>query len=213
MARKGRAPSDPRGGHTRLYRDIQDSNAWRALSFSAQCLWLAMRRDLLGYNNGDISATLSVMKHRGFSSSATLAKALRHLLAVGLIKVTRGGGVRNGSKVATLYRFTDEPTFDIPKIGQTASKETNEWKRFELLSHARDAIKQADQLAKQTSDARHTLQKMNCSDFSTPQKLNCVDSESELSGAILDSDSEQVGRSLRQKLNKTRASDSAPRTA
>ena len=213
MSRNGKAPPDPRGGHTRLYWEIQDSNAWRALSCSAQCLWLAMRRSLLSYNNGDISATLSVMKHRGINSSATLAKALRHLLAVGLIAVTRGGGVRNGSKVATLYRFTDEPTFDIPKIGLAASKETNEWKTFGSLGLARAAIKQADQLAKQTSDARPTLQEMNCSDFSTLQKLNCVDSESELSGAILDSQSEQVGRALRQKVNKSRASKFAPRAA
>jgi len=189
MAKK---PLDPRGGHTRLYWGLQDSMAFRALDFSAQALWLAIRRKLQSTNNGNIEATTGTLRHAGFSSSATLAKGLRALQTVGLIAMTRQGGIAVGQRVCSLYRFTDEPTFAHPKQGVAAYPATNEWRAFETLGHAEAALKAAHAAAKRPGKNTSGL-----------QKLNRLDSKTELSARNLDSDSEQVASSLLQKLNKT----------
>jgi hypothetical protein len=81
---------DPRGGHCRVYWDILDSPAWAALQFSSQAIYMAARRRLTANSNGDIAITLNYLSERGVTdSSSTLANALRELLAVGLIAVTR----------------------------------------------------------------------------------------------------------------------------
>lgn len=131
---------DPFGGHIRLYWRILDSPAWRALSHADVRVYLAMRRKLLGSNNGDINATLAEMKHAGITSSSTLATALHRLEALGFIGKTRQGGIAAGGKLCCLYRFTDQPTFDIPRIGQRASKASNEWKGFKTLAEAAGAV-------------------------------------------------------------------------
>lgn len=132
-----------RGGHVRLYWDMLDSMAWRALSWVEQGLYIAMRRKLKGTNNGNIEATLATLKHAGITSPATLSKGLKSLQAVGFIAKTRQGGIAYGSKVCSLYRFTDEQTFEHPKLGVEACKATNDWQRFKTLSEARSAIKAA----------------------------------------------------------------------
>lgn len=132
-----------RGGHVRLYWDMIDSMAWRALSWVEQGLYIAMRRKLKGTNNGNIEATLATLKHAGITSPATLSKGLKSLQAVGLIAKTRQGGIAYGSKVCSLYRFTDEQTFEFQKLGVKACKATNEWQRFKNLAEARAAIKAA----------------------------------------------------------------------
>jgi len=45
--------------------------------------------------------------------------------------------------VCSLYRFTDEQTFEHPKLGVKACKVTNDWQRFKTLAEARAAIKAA----------------------------------------------------------------------
>lgn len=132
-----------RGGHVRLYWDLLDSMAWRALSWVEQGLYIAMRRKLRQTNNGNIEATLATLKHAGITSPATLSKGLKSLQAVGLITKTRQGGIAYGSKVCSLYRFTDEQTFEHPKLGVKACKVTNDWQRFKTLTEARAAIKAA----------------------------------------------------------------------
>ncbi|MFY7863880.1 hypothetical protein [Roseateles sp.] len=136
-------PEVGRGGHVRLYWDMIDSVAWRALSWVAKGLYISMRRKLKATNNGNIEATISTLTHYGITSPATLSKGLKALQAVGLIAKTRQGGIAYGSKVCSLYRFTDEPTFEHPKLGVKAYKATNDWKRFKTLGEARAAIKAA----------------------------------------------------------------------
>lgn len=140
--------ADPRGHHIRIYCSMFDSMAWTALDYSAVCLYLSMRRSLLRTNNGNISATLETLRHRGFCSSATLAKGLRSLQAVGLIAQTRQGGIARGSRFCSLYRFTDEITYEHPKHGVVATPATNEWKSFTTLATARKAIDEAHKNAK-----------------------------------------------------------------
>lgn len=136
--------SDPRGQHTRLYHDLQDSPAWRALSFADRGLYVELRRQLKSFNNGNINAAMGTLKHAGVKSPTTLAKGLRSLLAVGLIAKTREGGVARGERQCNLYRFTDEPCFDIPKFGIKATPATNEWKRFTTIAQASAAIDECE---------------------------------------------------------------------
>jgi hypothetical protein len=120
-------PKDPRGGHVRLYWAILDSPAWRVLTHANVRVYLALRRKLKQTNNGDINAILAEMRHAGISSSSTLSSALRRLEALGFIGKTRQGGIAFGGKLCSLYRFTDEPTFDIAKAGVRSGPATNEW--------------------------------------------------------------------------------------
>ncbi|MCW0232915.1 MULTISPECIES: hypothetical protein [Pseudomonadota] len=183
-------PSDPRGGHVRLYWTLIDSLAWRALSYSSQSVYIAMRRRLQSTNNGNISAALGDMKHYGITTSATLAKALRELQTVGLIAVTRQGGIAYGRQVCSLYRFTDEAVYEQPKVGVKACQATDDWKRFEKLAEVKGAIKKAHADAKRQPDKNK----------SGLQKLKRTDSDSEALSRFNDSDSEAVAVSLVQKL-------------
>jgi predicted transcriptional regulator len=137
-------PPDPRGGWIRLYWEIVDSMAWRVLSHADVRVYLALRRKLVHTNNGNISAALSEMKHSSIPSSSTLATALHRLEALGLLEKTRQGGIADGGKLCCLYRFTDEESFDFPKLAVRASKATNEWKSFKTLAAARAVIKNFD---------------------------------------------------------------------
>ncbi len=58
-----------------------------------------------GYNNGDLSAAISIMRARGWRSKDQLAKALKELVEKDWLVVTRQGG-RN---LATLYAVTFMP--------------------------------------------------------------------------------------------------------
>lgn len=151
MAR-GKVPADPRGGHIRLYWELADSVAWRALTWAERGLYLAMRRKLLGTNNGNIEATLGTLRHAGITSSASLAKGLRSLMTAGFIAKTRQGGIAYGNKVCSLYRFTDERVCDFPKLDIRAMPATRDWTKFEKLAEARAALREAHRAAKRPAD-------------------------------------------------------------
>lgn len=126
--------------HVRIPMDVLNSEAWRALSFSDKALYLDMRAKLRSTNNGDINATISEMKHRGWKSSATLWKALKTLEHMGFIARTRTGGIASLSKVCNLYRFTDLPCLEFPKKGIEACPATNNHRRFESVKAAKAAV-------------------------------------------------------------------------
>ncbi|WP_284337660.1 hypothetical protein [Comamonas sp. NoAH] len=141
MGPRHKRPADPKGGHVRIYWELIDSMAWRSLSYASQSLFLLMRRRLLGTNNGNISATLGDLKHYGWTSSSTLAKALKELQTLGFIAVTRQGGIAYGQKMCTLYRFTDVDVYEHPKLGIGPIAATNDWKKFSTLAQVMDAMK------------------------------------------------------------------------
>ena len=89
---KPKAFKDPRGHSLRVYSDVYDSAAFAALSPHDVLAYLALLRELKGYNNGDLSLPLSRAKKCGIGHHLTLARSLRALCAVGLIAVTRKGG-------------------------------------------------------------------------------------------------------------------------
>jgi hypothetical protein len=139
---------DPRGGHIRLYWAIIDSNAWRCLAATDQRAYIALARQKLSSNNGDLALPLSVAKMHGIKSQTTLAKSLRALTAVGLIAVTRAGGCsRGGQRLPTLYRLTDFPVFPIPAKHVEQQKATNEWKTVSTLALGHALIAQHEERA------------------------------------------------------------------
>lgn len=194
MAKNSKAPADPRGGHVRLYWEVVDSVAWRCLSWADRGLYIAMRRKLLSFNNGNIDATLGTLKHAGITSSASLAKGLRALMTVGLIDKTRQGGVAYGAKVCSLYRFTDESVFEHPKLGIAARRATNDWKAFTTIAEARAALKAAHAAAK-----RPTVE-----DATGLQKMNRPNSKSEWKASVSDSIPEAEAASLVHRLKQAR---------
>lgn len=139
--RHNKPPANPLGGHVRIYWAVLDSPAWRVLSHADVRVYLAMRRKLGKVNNGDISASLTDLKHAGITSSSTLAAALRRLELLGFIEKTRQGGIAGGGKVCSLYRFTDEPTVNIAKAGVKAGPPTCDWKRFNSMAEANAALR------------------------------------------------------------------------
>lgn len=183
-------PTDPRGGHVRLYWGLIDSIAWRSVSYSSQAVYIAMRRRLQGTNNGNISAALGDMKHYGISAPSTLAKALRELQTVGLIAVTRQGGIAYGRQVCSLYRFTDEAVFEHPKLGVKAGPPTDDWKGFTKLAEAKAAIKKAH------ADVKRPTVKNK----SRIQKLERTDTDSVALSRFNDTDSVEAAVSLVQKV-------------
>lgn len=97
------------GTFSALPHAVQDSDAYRSLSPSAVKLLMDILRDYNQKNNGDLAATFSRMKPRGWRSTATLDRAKKELLKAGLIELTRQGGLAQGRKVPNLYGLTWQP--------------------------------------------------------------------------------------------------------
>jgi hypothetical protein len=80
--------------------------------------------------------------------------------------VTVDGGLRQGSRVTTLYRFTDEPVYDIPGHGIEAMNPTNEFLKYESIETAQagleagvQKLKEEGRRKQQTKGARRTATK------------------------------------------------------
>ena len=140
---------DPRGHSVRVYDDIYDSPAFRALSPHDVLAYLALLRELKAYNNGDLSLPLTRSKNCGISHPKTLARSLRALCAVGLVAVTRKGGcTKGGQRLPNLYRTTDRECYAIPAKHLEATPVSDEWKRVRSVQHGRDLIQAAEDATK-----------------------------------------------------------------
>lgn len=122
--------------HSRIRHEVTDSPAWRVLSWPARALYTDLRGKMRSFNNGNINATLSEMKHRGWTSSATLARALRQLEWMGFLAKTRQGGIASLSKVCSLYRFTDMWVYEQRKPSIPEIAPTFDYRRFESVKDA-----------------------------------------------------------------------------
>lgn len=124
------AMSDPRGYSLRIYHDIYNSSAFKALTPHAVMAYLALLAELRKFNNGDLSLTLSRAKNCGVNHHITLARSLRALCAVGLIALTRRGGCgKGGKRLPSLYRMTDRDCYEMPAKHIEAKVASNDWKR------------------------------------------------------------------------------------
>ena len=96
---KGRKDS---GTFLRIPTVVIDSDNFRELSAKSKALILDMGAGYNGYNNGDLAATYSLMRKRGWRSKDTLHRALTELQVRGMLELTRQGGLLG----ASLYAFT-----------------------------------------------------------------------------------------------------------
>lgn len=67
-----------------------------------------------GYNNGDLTAALSVLRAYGFTSSDTVSTNLRKLEKAGLIVRTRDGMFCGGTSTCALYALGWKPIDACP---------------------------------------------------------------------------------------------------
>ena len=101
----GRADS---GGFLALPHAVLDSPNFRALSAHGVKLLCDLGRQYRGTNNGDLCATWSLMRVRGWRSRDTLGLALAELLHFGLIERTRQGGMHQCSLYALTWNAVDD---------------------------------------------------------------------------------------------------------
>lgn len=127
MARKNKAGKP--GYYT--YHEVVDSLAYRSLPAGAKALYHDLRKKYRGYNNGNISATLSDLKPDGYRSSATLSKHLSELQEHGLIVKTRQGGLEFGAmKNCSLYAFTDLPIAANDKLRIQGREAPHDYRKY-----------------------------------------------------------------------------------
>jgi hypothetical protein len=178
----------------RVCKSLYDSYAFRTLSHKALALLHHMLIQFNGGNNGNISATLSIMKSFGWSSSATLSSAIKELLEHGLLKKTRQGGM-GAMKQCSLYAFTHLPVSENMRKGVKSGNATHEYRTY----------------------SGHTSSKLNlpggkiaviCSTDGSPiskaliRNLNCADLEYESGSPDTDSDFVLWGSETIQNMNK-----------
>lgn len=122
---RGRSES---GTFTSIPHRVQDSDNWRHASGTAIKLLCDIARQFNGRNNGDLCASLSVLKQRGWSSPETVSRALRELRHYGFITLTRQGGLDLG---ASLYALTWHPIHECGGKLQcpATSVASGEWKQ------------------------------------------------------------------------------------
>lgn len=145
--------------HIRLDITLLNSPAYIALDACAKALLIDLRAKVNTFNNGNISAALSELRRRGWRSAVTLAKSIRQLEAVGLLAKTRQTiGVERGSKVCNLYRFTDLAVYEQRKVNVSPQSATHDYKMFESLATARQAVATASTTKPQTK--KTSLQKV-----------------------------------------------------
>lgn len=141
MPRFQKPPSDPKGSHIRLYATLHNSFAWSVLSPSAKALWVDLRTQIGSTKNGSATTALEVLRHKNWSSRHTVARARGELLSLGFIALTRQGEIFRGVKSCNLYRFTDEPVFEQPKVGLLAMKADNLFLDFDSKKAALEKVK------------------------------------------------------------------------
>jgi len=95
------------GSFAAIPHAVLDSANYLKLSAHAVKLLIDLCAQFKGTNNGDLAAPWSKMQGRGWKSRDTLGKAIRELLAYGMIDRTRHGGEgRAGRKAVSLFAVT-----------------------------------------------------------------------------------------------------------
>lgn len=102
---KGRSE---RGTFTSIPHEVQDCPNWRACGGTAIKLLCDLARQYRGNNNGDLCASMSILKPKGWTSPETLTFALRELRHYGLIVLTRQGSLLAASLYALTWHAIDE---------------------------------------------------------------------------------------------------------
>ena len=88
--------------------DVLNHETFRTLSPRATKLVVDIAAQYRGSNNGDLSATLSLMRDRGWNSSDQLDKAKKELVGKDVIRVARQGGLNKCNLYALTWFPIDE---------------------------------------------------------------------------------------------------------
>lgn len=96
----------PKWRGTGIPEAVMDSPGFKSLSPTYRALYVDLRRQFNGYNNGQIVATEAFLRPLGWARS-TIIEGVVQLQRHGLIEKTRQGGIASNSKVCTLFAFTD----------------------------------------------------------------------------------------------------------
>lgn len=96
------------GSFTLIPHAVQDCPNWRACGGSAIKLLCDLARQYRGSNNGDLCASMSILKPKGWTSPETVHYALLELRHYGMIVQTRQGGLHAASLYALAWHAIDE---------------------------------------------------------------------------------------------------------
>lgn len=107
--------------------------AFSELSGNGLKLVLAMLSGYVGNNNGHLVATHSQMRRFGFNSKESLSRAIRELLAFGLIVRTRAQVLRSPALYAITWLPINAPRPGTPyDAGTTATMEAgDDWRHID----------------------------------------------------------------------------------
>ena len=98
--RNGRRNSAP---HIQILKFVLNSDEFGFLSGNAVKLLLELHRQYNGYNNGDLCATWSQLRKRGWKSKGTLARSLKELIAAEFVVLSR---ISYQKRAPNLYAIT-----------------------------------------------------------------------------------------------------------
>jgi len=142
---------------------VFDSPAFRTLPSAALKLWVDLRTQFRGGNNGNISAALSTLRHRGWRSSDTLNNALRELLTRGLLRRTREGKA-GPLRLCSLFAFTDHATNPNDSLGITGAGPSMEFAKWSPgMSFAPES--KAKKIARNSRNDKTLVRKSNRHQF------------------------------------------------
>ena len=124
-----RKKSRVRGGFLMLPHEVLKHPRYAGLSYAAVKLLVDIGSQYNGKNNGDLAACMSVMRPKGWTSSATLHRAKQELVQAGFIIQSRQGGMNTGPNLYALsWKPVDEclgkggkPKHDLP-VSKAAPK-------------------------------------------------------------------------------------------
>jgi hypothetical protein len=154
MPRKRKPNNNERtekGGFIRLPHTVVRSYTYSSLSAYGVKLLVDIANQFNGKNNGDMSVAYSVMKFKGWHSPSTLNNAIKELLAIGLIEVSRKGGRNKCSLYALTFHAVDESE---GKLNIKATQRPKSlWRKNEPIQDIKEA-----QQRKQVMDDKQILQ-------------------------------------------------------
>jgi hypothetical protein len=105
-----------------IERKVMNTEAFTSLTILAKALYLDLRRQFNGRNNGDIAIADSVLSPYGWAHSS-IHRGVKELTEHGLIHRTRKGGVTAPAVTkASLYAFSDLPVMANPAKGIVGSQ-------------------------------------------------------------------------------------------
>ena len=124
------------GSFVAVTKDVLNSQIFTTLSFSAVKLLFDILAQYNSNNNGKLVACRKYLKPRGWSSNATVSRALNELLESGLLVMTRRGHKPNkaswfGISWYSLGHKVDEKLLDI--TGREFEMARHQWKGRERL--------------------------------------------------------------------------------